>query len=128
MTEPASDRSENAHDLARDDVELGVLGEEIAAKMGRPVALTSAELDDGTRYLILSDPGTGEELADVDPAMVQSSIKSHKPPPSAEELRAQAIASAKKKASSGDTAGALADVIALLGNETSPPQAQTTRP
>lgn len=63
--------------------------------------------------LMVLDPATGEPL-DVDSRTVAAAVKAHQPPPSAAQRREQALVAAEAKAKRGDTAGALADVLALL--------------
>lgn len=122
------------HNLARPDVNLAALGQELSSKLGREVALTArlpGQLDeegnDLPGVLIVLDAKTGEEL-DADDVAVTKAVQAHKPPLTAQERRAQAIASAEKKATAGDTNGALADVLAILRGETSRPQPQPSRP
>lgn len=120
----------------RDDVDLAVLGEELEARLGHPVALSArppGQLDeDGEPLegaLIVLDPATGEEL-DVDFTEVEEAVAAHTPPPSAVELREQVLAKAEGKAANGDTKGALADLFALLREETpaAPPAPPTPTP
>lgn len=117
--DPASEstpapRPAHAHTLDRDDVDLAQLAAELTTRLGRPVAATTAELADGSRYLLLHDASTGEEVTDADGRTVAGAIRSHQPPPTAEQHRAERLAEAERKAEAGDTAGALADVLALL--------------
>lgn len=63
--------------------------------------------------LLVVDPLTGQEV-DVDGRTVAAAVRAHTPPPTAEQQRADRITAAERKARAGDTAGALADVLALL--------------
>lgn len=108
-----SARPDHAHNLDRADVDLALLSEELAGRLGRPVAVTAAELVDGSRYVVLHDPTTGDDL-NVDGRTVAGAIRAHQPPPTPEQEREQRIADAEAKAAAGDTAGALVDVLALL--------------
>lgn len=115
-----------AHNLTRDDLDLVALQAELADKVGRPVALQARppQLDDDGNpvegVLIVLDPDTGEEL-EVDGRTVAGAVRAHVPPPSAGQRREQQLAGAEAKAAAGDTAGALADVLALLRADTPAP-------
>ncbi len=102
------------HALNRGDVDLTRLAGELSERLGRPVALTArfpTQGQDGV--LIVVDPATGQEL-NVDGRTVVGAVRSHVPPPSAQQQRANALSAAEAKAAKGDMAGALADVLALL--------------
>jgi hypothetical protein len=125
--------------LDRDDVDLTLLTEELSERLGRPVAVSArfpGQTDeDGAELpgvLIVVDAESGESLDDdVDGRTVAAVIRAHvrpEPPPTpeqAQQAREQAIAAAESKASKGDTAGALADLFALLREQpaAAPPQA-----
>jgi hypothetical protein len=108
------------HTLTRSDVDLSALAAEMSGRLGRTVALSArmpGQTDQGGNpvegMLLVLDPATGEEL-NVDGRTVSGAIRSHTPPPSPAQRREQAIRDAERKAAAGDTAGALADVLALL--------------
>lgn len=110
------------HPLARADVDLSALADELSTRLGRPVALSAVPPGQVDAFgdplpgaLLVVDPVTGEELK-VDGRTVAGAVRSHVPPPSAEQRRADALASAEAKAAAGDTAGALADVLAMMKN------------
>lgn len=109
------------HPLTRDDVDLAALAAELTERLGRPIALTArtpGQRDaDGAELpgvLLVLDAATGEELEDVDGRSVAAAVRAHQPPPPPEQRRADALKAARAKAGKGDTAGALADVLALL--------------
>lgn len=62
------------HTLDRGDVDLGLLTEEVSARLGHPVALAA-----GSGVLVVIGPATGEHL-DVDEAAVASAVAEHVPP------------------------------------------------
>lgn len=103
-------------------VDLGKLAQEVGERLGQLVLLSVVPDDEGapTEALEVLDPDTGTAL-DVDGRTVAAGVKAHTPPPRPTERRAAAIAAAEAKAKRGDTAGALADVLALLRADTPAP-------
>ncbi len=108
------------HNLDRNDVDMTQLAQELGQRLGRPVALSGRPPGqtggDGAPLpgtLLVLDPRTGSELT-VDGRTVLGAVRAHVPPPTAAQRRAAAITAAERKATSGDTAGALTDLIALL--------------
>jgi hypothetical protein len=122
------------HNLDRDDVDLAALTDEVSTRLGRPVALSArapGQTDDDGKplpgILVIIDADSGEEL-DVDAAVVAATVREHKRPPTAEERRQQGIAAAEEKARTGDTAGALADLLAMLRGDSVPPPSPPPQP
>ncbi len=102
------------HALTRTDMDLARFAVELGDRLGRPVAVSARAPQGGQDgVLIVVDPATGQEL-NVDGRTVLGAIRSHVPPPTAAQQRANALSAAEAKAAKGDTAGALADVLALL--------------
>lgn len=69
--------------------------------------------------LVVYEKGGNE--ADVDGRTVAAAVRAHVPPPTPAQRRAKRLADAEAKAKAGDTAGALADVLALLRADTPTP-------
>jgi hypothetical protein len=117
------------HAFDPDATDLGLLAAELSERLGRPVAVSQDASDDDDRSPLpsftLLDPETGLEIEDgVDGRTVAGVVRAHRrpePPPTpeqAQQAREAALAAAEAKATAGDTAGALADLFALLRADT----------